>query len=65
MHLSHPDMQDKPLQGLTMIVIRHAPCFKSHMLPVIALPADPDDSRVAIARRGLRGLPGQTRTNSS
>lgn len=29
------------------------------------LPADPEERRVAMARRGLRGLPGQTRTTSS
>lgn len=32
------------------------------MLP---LPADPEERRVAMARWGLRGLPGQTRTTSS
>lgn len=29
------------------------------------LPADPEERRVAMARRGLRGLPGHTRTTSS
>lgn len=29
------------------------------------VPADPDESRVAVGRRGLRGLPGPTRTVSS
>ena len=35
------------------------------MLHTLRLPADPEERRVAMARRGLRGLPGQTRTTSS
>lgn len=38
---------------------------KSHVVHRVPLPADPEERRVAMARRGLRGLPGQTRTTSS
>lgn len=39
--------------------------FWCHVQHSMRLPADPDERRVAIARRGLRGLPGQTRITSS